>query len=491
MNKYILKAVLCSALVAPMLTSCELDQFPETSLPTEKSWAYVSDATNYNTGLLAMLRSTCTAGRTVSEIQSDLFNLRTTGTAAMQYHNWRFTTAQADGDATWTSNYGTISNANNIINNIDKVVVEEGSEDEALLKQYKATAYFARAYCYANMVTRFCKNYEPETAKTPLGLPLVTVVDVNAKPSRASLEKTYELICGDIDQALALFEDKTNTDYSEPNYYVAKALQARVFLQMKKYPEAVEAAKEVMAKYPLSEDKAAFKSMWTEDIGSEIIYEPQQTIDERSTMYSAYISYSTQQDIFNPEYLPTQGLMDLYESKDWRRSLFFGKTGAAAGDVVDENAYIMTKFPGNEELKQTSEYDFYNMTKAFRVAEMYLIAAEAQYRIDGTGADFLNALRTNRKASEKKLTGAALFAEIKNEWAREMCGEGFRLECLKRWGDPCKRMEPQPLAAGFLITNDGFTNLSKPADDFHWVWEIPSQDLQANPNLERNWPSEK
>ena len=77
MNKYILKAVLCSALVAPMLTSCELDQFPETSLPTEKSWAYVSDATNYNTGLLAMLRSTCTAGRTVSEIQSDLFNLRT------------------------------------------------------------------------------------------------------------------------------------------------------------------------------------------------------------------------------------------------------------------------------------------------------------------------------------------------------------------------------------------------------------------------------
>ena len=128
------------------------------------------------------------------------------------------------------------------------------------------------------------------------------------------------------------------------------------------------------------------------------------------------------------------------------------------------------------------------MTKAFRIAEMYLIAAEAQYRIDGTGADYLNLLRTNRKASELKLTGTALFAEIKNEWAREMCGEGFRLECLKRWGDPCVRKAPQPLAAGFLITLAGYTDQNAAADSFRWVWEIPSNDLKANPNLVRNWP---
>ena len=57
MNKYILKTLLCSALAATMLTSCELDQFPETSLPAEKSWKYVSDATNYHVGILAYLRS--------------------------------------------------------------------------------------------------------------------------------------------------------------------------------------------------------------------------------------------------------------------------------------------------------------------------------------------------------------------------------------------------------------------------------------------------
>lgn len=491
MNKYILKTLLCSALAATALTSCELDQYPETSLPAEKSWKYVSDATNYHIGILAYLRSAVTAGRTVSELQSDLFNLRTTGTTCMQYHNWRFTSSTTDGDGAWTTNYGMISNANNVINNIDQIEVEEGSDDEALIKTYKATAYFARAYAYANMVVRYCKEYDPETADKTLGLPLVTTVDVNAKPSRSSLADTYKFICEDLTKAEELFEDKDNTDYTAPNFNVAKALEARVSLQMKDYQNAVDCAKEVIAKYPLCADKNEFKAMWKEDVSSELIYEPQQTVDERSTMYGVYISFSTQLNMYSPEYLPTQGLIDLYEKGDLRKTYFFAKTGAAAGDIIDEKAYTLTKFPGNDELKQTGEYEYYNMTKAFRVAEMYLIAAEAQNRIDGGGADFLNALRTNRKASELTgISGTALFNEIKNEWAREMCGEGFRLECLKRWGMPCKRMQPQALAAGFLISTDGFTNLNMPANDYHWVWEIPSNDLTVNKNLERNWPTE-
>ena len=242
MNKYILKTLLCSALAATMLTSCELDQFPETSLPAEKSWKYVSDATNYHVGILAYLRSASTAGRTVSEVQSDLFNLRTTGTTYDLYHNWRFTSSTPDGDGCWSTNYGMISNANHVINNIDNIEVEEGSNDEALLKMYKATAYFARAYGYANMVTRYCKAYDPATADETLGLPLVTTVDVNARPARASLADTYKLICEDLAKAEELFEDKDNTDCSAPNYNVAKALEARVSLQMKNYENALAAS---------------------------------------------------------------------------------------------------------------------------------------------------------------------------------------------------------------------------------------------------------
>lgn len=68
-----------------------------------------------------------------------------------------------------------------------------------------------------------------------------------------------------------------------------------------------------------------------------------------------------------------------------------------------------------------------------------------------------------------------------------MVGEGFRLDCLKRWHEGFTRMPAQPLMAGFFITADGFTNLTVNADNEKFVWEIPFNDLQANKNLERNW----
>ena len=119
---------------------------------------------------------------------------------------------------------------------------------------------------------------------------------------------------------------------------------------------------------------------------------------------------------------------------------------------------------------------------------MYLIAAEAQYNLNQTEGGFLNELRQKRGASAIKATGEALFQEIKNEWAREMCGEGFRLDCLKRWEKGFSRMPAQQLEDGFLNKQPGSQNLTVDADNFRFVWEIPAQDLQANKNLETNWP---
>ena len=56
MNKYIVKAMLFGAVAFGGLTSCELDQYPETSLPTDQTWQKLSDAANYNIGLKAAVR---------------------------------------------------------------------------------------------------------------------------------------------------------------------------------------------------------------------------------------------------------------------------------------------------------------------------------------------------------------------------------------------------------------------------------------------------
>lgn len=488
MNKYILKTLLLSALAVPAMTSCELDQFPETSLTTETSWSKMSDADNYNIGLLSNLRSVSGGAHAyVSEVQSDLFNARR-GTADLnQVHQWKFTTSQFDGDAVWANNYNLISNANNIINNIGNIVVDPESEDAVTLRHYKGTAHFARAYAYANMVVRYCKNYDPATAATTLGLPIVKTVDVNVKPSRSSLEATYAQIKEDIKEARTLLADAPADDYSAPNIDVVNALDARVSLNMKDYDNAIQLSADLMPKYPLISDADEFASMWQNDEGSEIIYQPLQTIDERTNGYGTiFISYDAANDAFNPYYLPSQGLLDLYEENDIRGYAYFVAAPVSAGDMVDENGVVFCKFPGNPALKK-QQTDFYNMTKAFRVAELYLIAAEASYMRDGNDGGYLNALRAKRGASAVTVTGGLLWNQIKNEWIREMVGEGFRLDCLKRWNEGFSRMAPQPLPGEMFISTDGYLNLTVPADNQKFIWEIPAQDLQANKNLVRNW----
>lgn len=493
MSRYIIKTILCTALAVPALVSCELDQYPETSLPTERAWSQISDATFFNVGLQANLRSVTTSGyAVVSEAQADLFNVtQPLQGSYLQMHNWQFTSTQADGDGVWQGNYGLIANANNVINNIDRVPAET-EEDKALLHEYKATGYFARAFGYANMVTRYCQNYDSETAAQTLGLPLVLDVDVNAKPERASLADTYKRIIEDLDSAEVHFIDHNDVDVTKPNYYTTKALKARVYLQMKEYGKAIDAAKTVMAAYPLIKKADDYASMWAYDEGSEIIFQPLMTPDERSG-WGTYISYDVANACFSAFYIPTQGLMNLYENNDYRKDVFFVQTPMSSGTVVEENGYILAKFPGNEALLKTGEapgQSFYNMTKVFRVPEMYLIAAESQYNLDGTDGGYLKTLRQARGASDLQMTGAQLFAEIKNEWAREFCGEGFRLDCLKRWGQGFTRMAPQQLADGFLYNLSGVQTFSITPESpnyYKMVWEIPFNDRQANKNLKPNW----
>ena len=454
MKTYIIKAALCSTVALTALTSCEFDQYPDTSIPTEKAWSTVLDATQFNNGLKSEVRSICGGSYTaISELQSDLFNETTANWEGCSFGNiqdWTFTSGSSVCDNYWAGCYTVISNANNIINNIDKITPEEGNEEQAaLLKYYKGSAYFVRALAYDKLARRYCKAYDKATAEETLGLPLVETVDVNEKPSRSSLKATYDFIKSDI---------------------------------------AIACAERTIAKYPLCTTDTELEEMWKNDQGTEIIFQPTQTKEERTNSYQYYILYSTKYRMQSPNNVPTQGLIDLYEDEDMRLYTYFAANGAVAGDIVDENVVTFKKFPGNPDLvKSRPESEFYNMTKELRVGEMYLIAAEASYMKDGSGLSYLNALRTKRGASALDVSGNMLLGQIKNEWAREMCGEGFRLDCLKRWGDGCKRMKAQNCVEGYLQSQPNYQDLNIPASNQKFVWEIPTNDLQANPNLKRNW----
>ena len=496
MNKYIIKALFCAALTAPVFSSCELDQNPATSIPSEESWQTMSDAENHYVGMLSVIRSVSSACAQTMEVQTDLFNQINSSTAYNQIHDWSFTPTQFDGDALWSGNYNLIATANDFINNVGAISVEAGSASEKTLKHYTGVAYFARAYAYSTLAMRYCKNYDEATAESTLGLPLVTVVDVTAKPSRSSLAATYQLIREDITKAKELLADESEVvklDYTAPHYYTALALEARVCLNMKDYDQAINSAKEVMEHYSLFTKKNDFQTMWTSDManeGTELIFEPQYTQDERASLWGAFISHSYSISAFTSNYVPTQALYDMYTRSDFRQSVYFTRTTLNSGAVTTTGRYL-SKFPGNTALnKSTDQYSYYNMPKPFRTAELYLIAAEASCEKDGTGASYLSTLRQARGLSATSATGEDLLKEIKDEWVREFVGEGFRLDCLKRWHDGFTRGEAQSFPAGFLRTSNGVQGLTVDADNYRFIWEIPSNDLQANKNLQRNWPNE-
>ena len=363
-------------------------------------------ATNYYDGMQAMRGGANDGSQVyVPERQTDLVNARTGAASLTLEHDWSFTTAQFAGDSKWAASYQLISNANEIINNIDKIVVET-DEDKLYLDNIKGAAYFARAYAYANMVVRYCKDYEPATAASELGLPLVETVDVNAKPDRATLEETYQFIMDDIASAHQYL--KTTGTITEPGTDALTALEARMDLYMHKYDEAAEEAQSLMAKYPLISDAATFATMWMNDAGSEIIYQPYQDINELTGGYATvFISYNTATRSYTPYFLPTQGLMDMYESSDYRKSTYFTQVSIDANGQRDRG-YIFYKFPGNPALRQQNT-DFNNMTKVFRSAELYLIAAEAELiktnKDAGAALRYPNTLPQNRGSSPLIPTG--------------------------------------------------------------------------------------
>lgn len=118
-----------------------------------------------------------------------------------------------------------------------------------------------------------------------------------------------------------------------------------------------------------------------------------------------------------------------------------------------------------------------------RSAEAYLIAAEADARINGgqateTGVKYINALRS--RANTTTNTSYSL-DQILDERSRELYYEGFRRTDLVRYGYFAGENSGKYLWEWKGASQSG---TSLPA--YRNVFAIPAEDLNANPNLKQN-----
>ena len=169
------------------------------------------------------------------------------------------------------------------------------------------------------------------------------------------------------------------------------------------------------------------------------------------------------------------------------RALFFGidrelvvstPTEYTSGYAVGKyrNTYAGNGSPHNSQFIDT---DYFLM----RSAEAYLIAAEADARINGgattsTGAGYINALR--QRANTTTLSTYSL-NQILDERSRELYFEGFRRTDLIRYGYFAGQNSGQYLWEWKGGSQNG---ASLPA--YRNLFAIPSSDMTANPNLKQN-----
>jgi hypothetical protein len=240
-------------------------------------------------------------------------------------------------------------------------------------------------------------------------------------------------------------------------------------------------------------------NMWYHDASDENIFMTAASLQDPCTSTGSYYIYDNVNrdgSTPNPQYLPSQTLLDLYgatadeKAKDYRFNTYFQPREITVEGVATKEMYLMWKYVGNPDLRSGAQLNYVSAGKPFRIAEQYLIAAEAcaQSGNISIGAKLLNDLRRARIADYEDLpiaNATDLMSKVQDEWSRECVGEGFRMINMKRWGKTVVRGESQDPTMTRPGENydDLVKEVSGPETDARSLWPIPKSEIDSNPQI--------
>ena len=189
---------------------------------------------------------------------------------------------------------------------------------------------------------------------------------------------------------------------------------------------------------------------------------------------------------YYPDYMPSEWVVGLYNSSDERRSAYFRTL--QTGYPGNPNLTLLIKYFGNESIFIPNNIYHVCQPKPMRLAEQYLIRAEAYCRKNnpnwGLANSDLRTLASARNASVSTMNEKNWLQIISDERVKELYMEGFRLNDLKRWKDlpqwktinstaVFKRVKQSSAQTGSATT------LEIKPDDHRFVWPIPQHEIEA------------
>lgn len=495
--KKIINITLCFALVALATlssTSC-LDKYPESAIPADKAINTLEELDQAAIGVYDAFKSGALYSGYLTllpDIQCDLA-YAINGYTNTYGNIWRWDILATNSEITsvYASLYQVIARANFLLEYAPRVEQTLTSDaDIDTFKQICGEAYFARALAYSELIKLFCKSYESrEQAEAELGVVLVTKYNTDEPMVRSSLAKSFDLVISDLERA-AEYMDIDETTLSGAIYnatyfneYTTYALRARVALYMKDYEAAIEYSSKVIDSgyYLLSSatdlytsNMSYFTYMWQYDDSTEIIWKVGFTINSYGGALGR-IFFNYDYSSMKPDYVPAESVLAMYDTNDLRYGNYFASytTGHSHGLTWP----LVVKYFGN--MNFFNSYILHtSMPKPLRLAEQYLIRAEAyaegrgNYALAGEDIATLREARYQTFGGSVPLTEANAMQVIEEERIKELYMEGFRLTDLKRWH---KGFERHPQSESI----ENGSSLKVEADDPLFVWPIPQHELES------------
>jgi hypothetical protein len=412
------------AIISLSLPGCtKLNQVSPTSVPASEMFKDTTSLEEALTGLYSTLESENYYGAyypMFADLNSDNGIAGGYNNSSLdEFGYYSVTTSNVYLQGMYISMYYSIANANAIIANVASVPHITAAQ----LKSVKGQALAIRGMVHFDLLRAF--GYHWDTT-SPYGIPVVlTVQTASDVVARSTVAASYAAILTDLNNAATSLAGQTARNANYINPAIVNALLARVYLYEKDYTDAAKYATLVIndGAFALA-DKNSFPSIYTTKLGKESILELPFN-QQNPSFYNATTYARPDADATEVLFIASEGLKDFLVSRpgDLRINLL-----DTASVNFQPNARTL-KYASDITQKDNSAY-------VIRIAEMYMIRAEALGRTAGL-AD-LNTIRINRGMAPLQpsdVPNDASYAQaISDENRSEFNFEGHRYFDLARTG---------------------------------------------------------
>lgn len=400
--------------------------------------------------------------------------------------------AQANSRYYWYLSYKIITGVNTVID-----AVEKSGKNDAATNQLLGECYFLRAFCHFNLVRLFGKPYSVD-ANSP-GIILRTNLSDPSKKARSTVKEVYDSVLADAEKAAGLMTRSRGVQYASQE--AAWSLLARVNLYKEDNAKAIEYADKVInsGKFTLATKESYPKLFANASSATETIFCIAFTVVDDYGKFGSIASmiYSDGNSGWGEEYASSSLRAAMSAHPEDVRWSYIVPSKDAAGVVQKKNGiemYYISKFSFQDNLPNLSS------PIMFRIAEMYLIRAEANAKTGANAAalDDVDMIRRNRGLEASLYNkvvpaGSTALDVVLAEKRIEMAFEGHRTYDVFRnkrslnkayWGYHLTGLKETDV--DLSRTPTGYPNLSVPYTSPRIIYYLPVDEVLSNPLATQN-----